>query len=102
MKIKVSIQIEKGEFGYFAHSPEIADSQIQGDTFDQVVNDIKETIRAYLDSNSQPTPSPAGKSLLALFDDITADMTPDEIAQLPKDGAEQHDHYIYGIPKRSG
>jgi len=40
--------------------------------------------------------------LLDLFDDITADMTADEIAQLPKDGAEQHDHYIYGTPKRPG
>jgi predicted RNase H-like HicB family nuclease len=100
MSSKVSIQIEKAESGYFAHSPEIADSQIQGDTFDQVVNGIKETIRVYLD---RPSALPAtGQALLDLFDDITADMTPDEIAQLPSDGAEQHDHYIYGTPKRLG
>ena len=100
MNTKVSIQIEKAEFGYFAHSPEIADSQVQGDTFDQVVNEIKAMIQAYLDSTSKPTPNSTGQSLLDLFDDITADMTADEIAQLPKDGAEQHDHYIYGTPKR--
>lgn len=41
-----------------------------------------------------------GQSLLALFDSLTADMTPEEIAELPTDGAEQHDHYIYGTPKK--
>ena len=41
-----------------------------------------------------------GESLLEMIERITADMTPEEIAQLPKDGAEQHDHYIYGTPKR--
>lgn len=42
-----------------------------------------------------------GCSLLDLFAEITADMTEDEVAQLPKDGAEQHDHYIYGTLKNS-
>ncbi len=41
-----------------------------------------------------------GQSLLAMFDSLTADMTPEEIAKLPTDGAEQHDHYLYGSPKR--
>jgi plasmid stability protein len=32
--------------------------------------------------------------------EIWADM-PDEVrAKLPADGASQHDHYIYGVPKR--
>lgn len=44
--------------------------------------------------------SSTGQSLLDLFSELTADMTEDEIAQLPKDGAEQHDYYIYGTPKR--
>ena len=64
MNTKVSIQIEKAEFGYFAHSPEIADSQVQGDTFDQVVNEIKAMIQAYLDSTSKPAPNSTGQSLL--------------------------------------
>ena len=29
-----------------------------------------------------------------------SDMPADILAQLPKDGASQHDHYIYGSPKR--
>lgn len=40
------------------------------------------------------------KPIWEIAQEITSDMTPEEIAQLPTDGAEQHDHYIYGIPKR--
>ena len=29
-----------------------------------------------------------------------ADVPPEELAKLPTDGASQHDHYIYGTPKR--
>ena len=31
---------------------------------------------------------------------IWADVPPEVMATLPKDGASQHDHYIYGWPKR--
>ena len=30
----------------------------------------------------------------------TADAPPEELAKLPTDGASQHDHYLYGTPKR--
>jgi hypothetical protein len=39
------------------------------------------------------------QSLLELFENITAGMTETEINNLPRDGAQEHDHYIYGIPK---
>lgn len=32
--------------------------------------------------------------------DLVADAPPEELAKLPTDGASQHDHYIYGTPKR--
>jgi Arc/MetJ-type ribon-helix-helix transcriptional regulator len=35
-----------------------------------------------------------------LFEQITASIPEEEWAKLPSDGAEQHDHYIYGTPKR--
>jgi hypothetical protein len=35
------------------------------------------------------------------FSDFTEDIPEDILAQLPTDGAEQHDRYIYGTPKRS-
>lgn len=41
------------------------------------------------------------KPLSARIRQIWADM-PDEVrAKLPADGASQHDHYIYGLPKRA-
>jgi len=32
--------------------------------------------------------------------DLTADAPPDELEKPPTDGASQHDHYLYGTPKR--
>lgn len=32
--------------------------------------------------------------------DLTKDIPPEEFDRLPSDGASQHDHYIYGTPKR--
>lgn len=32
--------------------------------------------------------------------EIMSDVPPEVLAQLPKDGASHHDHYIYGWPKR--
>lgn len=39
-------------------------------------------------------------SLLDELDRILAKVPAEELAKLPRDGAEQHDHYIYGTPKR--
>lgn len=50
--------------------------------------------------NSEEPIETEDETLLELMERLTADMTEEEIAQLPKDGAEQHDHYIYGSPKR--
>lgn len=32
--------------------------------------------------------------------EIMRDVSPEELAQLPQDGASQIDHYVYGLPKR--
>jgi hypothetical protein len=43
----------------------------------------------------------ARKPLAGRIREIWADI-PDEVrAKLPSDGASQHDHYIYGVPKRA-
>ncbi|PZV18105.1 MAG: hypothetical protein DCF22_02350 [Leptolyngbya sp.] len=39
-------------------------------------------------------------SLLAMAERFAAELTEEELAQLPRDGALEHDHYIYGTPKR--
>jgi hypothetical protein len=35
-----------------------------------------------------------------IAEEIRAGIPPEDLARLPKDGAAQHDHYIYGTPKR--
>ena len=40
------------------------------------------------------------KNIWEIAQEITEDITEDELQQLPNDGAQQHDHYIYGIPKK--
>jgi hypothetical protein len=54
--------------------------------------------------NYHYTISNAGKKhkpIWEVFQEITARIPDEEWAKLPVDGAEQHDHYIYGTPKRS-
>ena|SRR5947208_1956400 len=45
----------------------------------------------------QETEIPLWEQILSL----TRDLPPEAFAGLPTDGASQHDHYIYGTPKRS-
>jgi Arc/MetJ-type ribon-helix-helix transcriptional regulator len=49
--------------------------------------------------SQQPT-APAHKPIWEVIQEITAGIPDEEWAKLPVDGAEQHDHYIYGTPKR--
>jgi predicted DNA-binding antitoxin AbrB/MazE fold protein len=44
----------------------------------------------------EPARPPIWERILAL----TADAPPEELAKPPIDGASQHDHYLYGTPKR--
>jgi putative addiction module CopG family antidote len=50
---------------------------------------------------SQGTPGTAHKPIWEEIDEITKGVPDEEWAKMPTDGAEQHDHYIYGTPKRS-
>ena len=100
MKSKVSIEIEKTERGYSAYSPSIEGCYVQGNSLEEVINSIKQTIESYWDQKEEENTKTTAQSLLELFENVTADMTENERKNLPHDGAQQHDHYIYGIPKR--
>ena len=50
MSYKVSIVIEKDEFGYYAYSPELEGCQSQGDSFEEVIANIREAIELYLET----------------------------------------------------
>jgi hypothetical protein len=47
-----------------------------------------------------PSPRPEQKPIWEVAEELFGDIPDEELAQLPTDGAAQHDHYIYGTPKR--
>lgn len=51
-------------------------------------------------TDASQTEVKVGQSLWDLAEKFIQDLPEEEIAKLPTDGAEQHDHYIYGTPKR--
>ncbi len=52
MNCKISIVIEKDDYGYYAYCPELEGCQTQGDTLDEVMETIKEAIELYLETLS--------------------------------------------------
>ncbi|MCL5030962.1 MAG: type II toxin-antitoxin system HicB family antitoxin [Bacteroidetes bacterium] len=52
MSNKVSIIIEKDNYGYYAFCPELEGCQSQGDTLDEVMVNIKEAIELYIETLS--------------------------------------------------
>ncbi|HFC97178.1 MAG TPA: type II toxin-antitoxin system HicB family antitoxin [Thermosulfurimonas dismutans] len=48
--MKVTVIIEKDEFGYYAYCPELKGCHTQGDTLDEVLRNIKEAVELYLET----------------------------------------------------
>jgi len=53
MSYKVSIVIEKDEYGYYAYCPELEGCHSQGDSLEEVMSNIKEAIELYLETMSE-------------------------------------------------
>ena len=53
MKFKVTAVIEQDVFGYYAYCPELEGCQSQGDTFEEVLANIKEAVHLYLSTLSE-------------------------------------------------
>ena len=45
--------------------------------------------------------APKARHIADLIGDIISDVPPEVFDALPADGASEHDHYLYGAPKRS-
>jgi hypothetical protein len=63
------------------------------------------SIEAWIEKQTAPTApkSPAETPLLTaaqIILDSMRDILPEIMATMPTDGASQHDHYLYGTPKR--
>jgi len=56
----------------------------------------------YAQSSPLATPRPPGqRPIWEVILDNMKDVPAEEFANLPKDGASEHDHYLYGHPKRN-
>ena len=53
MSYKVSIIIENDDYGYYAYCPEFDGCQTQGETFEEVMKNIKEAIELYVETLSE-------------------------------------------------
>jgi len=53
MSQKVSVVIEKDEYGYYAYCPELEGCQTQGDSIEEVMENIKEAVELYLETLSE-------------------------------------------------
>lgn len=51
-------------------------------------------------NQSSPANSQNSRPIWELADEIIAKIPDEILQQLPTDGAAQHDHYLYGTPKR--
>lgn len=50
MNGKVSIIIEKDEYGYYAYYPELPGCQTQGETYEEITVNMREAIELYLET----------------------------------------------------
>ena len=78
----------------------IALAQAQGLSTDAVVRRALDRMLA--EAPDQPEePKVDSRPIWELIVDNMKDVSPEEFAKLPKDGASEHDHYLYGHPKRN-
>lgn len=50
MSYKVNVVIEKDEYGYYAYCPELEGCQTQGNSLEDILNNIREAIELYLET----------------------------------------------------
>jgi hypothetical protein len=74
-----------------------AKARTQGVSADQFLQWI---VDRELERPESPAASPAKRRISERIAEIMADVPAEEFAKLPKDGARQVDHYVYGLPKR--
>lgn len=74
----------------------VALAQAKGVSTDTLVREALDKILADAPDHPKGESRPIWEVIL----DNMRDVPPEEFARLPKDGASEHDHYLYGHPKR--
>jgi Arc/MetJ-type ribon-helix-helix transcriptional regulator len=71
-----------------------------GEMIDTLVHEYQERHQHTQPAASQQSTAQARKPIWEIAVELRKSIPPEEWDKLPKDGARQHDHYIYGTPKR--
>jgi predicted RNase H-like HicB family nuclease len=53
MSSKISVVIEKDDFGFYAYCPELKGCQTQGNTIEEAIANVKEAAELYLETLSE-------------------------------------------------
>ncbi len=61
---------------------------------------VRQVVEENLGAQADAGAAPVRPRISEAISELMADIPPQELARLPKDGASEHDHYIYGWPKR--
>jgi Arc/MetJ-type ribon-helix-helix transcriptional regulator len=74
-------------------------------SLDAAMTEAARLLLQQLEQRQAPEPPPtaeppAHKPIWEVAEELAASIPPEEWDKLPVDGAAQHDHYIYGTPKR--
>jgi hypothetical protein len=77
----------------------MAAAQARGVSPDALVREALDKI--LIDAPHREAPQIESRPIWELIEDNMKDVPPEEFAQLPSDGASEHDHYLYGHPKRA-
>lgn len=67
---------------------------------DHYIYGTPKRVDAAAESPAQPTEASERIPIWDVIDTLRKSVPPEEFSKLPKDGAEQLDHYLYGSPKR--
>ncbi len=77
----------------------VAAAQSKGVSTDVLVREAVDRIIA--EAPAERTPQPDQRPIWELIQDNMKDIPVEEFVKLPADGASEHDHYLYGHPKRA-
>ena len=62
--------------------------------------DEMQLVLSFVNGLRKEKSSSRAKPISAIFEDLSSELPLEEWHELPSDGAENHDHYLYGAPKK--
>jgi hypothetical protein len=68
---------------------------------DERQKEVLALVDELLQKEQEPLSTRNSRPIWEIITELSSEIPIGEWAQLPTDGAEQHDHYLYGSPKRS-